>query len=395
MVNANRETNIGYGRMSDEICNAFTKMGVDVVDYDPEDKTSHLMFMSPPQRPENWYKGQHVSIVTMWESTELAFDHFATLPLLDTIFVPSHQNYCMFSEVNPNTHRISLGCDYEMWKYTPRHKSEPFTVITAGHGARRKGFDASIAVFKRFREEIKELGFPPPRLIITSQVTLKTPDPDIIVLDEKLSAEDEAALYASAHVYLGLSRGEGWGMIPHQTIAQGMPTILTDAHGHSEFSDMGIRVGWSLMPAENEIVGRTGCWWDPNQDSALRCLLDVFNNYDDHLARAKRNAERIKRFTWEKTASQILSRLPDLPDFIDSDEQVIAPKAYLTLRVNRPLDCNIGPGIYHFRVGETYQVSPDVKRVVYDAGYCDDSCIDEFERAIYAPRPHVSQGAFV
>lgn len=179
-VEANRDSTIGYGRMADEICNAFERKGVEVVDYSDKDMTSHIMFMAPPQRPTNWYKGQHVSLVTMWESTELAFDHLGTLPLVDTIFVPSQQNLAMFSRVNPNTHLITLGCDYDLWKYTPRSKSEPFTIITAGKGARRKGFDTAIKVFKAFRTRLAAGGFPAPRLVIKSDTTLKNPDPDII-----------------------------------------------------------------------------------------------------------------------------------------------------------------------------------------------------------------------
>ena len=395
-VEANRDSTIGYGRMADEICNAFERKGVEVVDYSDKDMTSHIMFMAPPQRPTNWYKGQHVSLVTMWESTELAFDHLGTLPLVDTIFVPSQQNLAMFSRVNPNTHLITLGCDYDLWKYTPRSKSEPFTIITAGKGARRKGFDTAIKVFKAFRTRLVAGGFPAPRLVIKSDTTLKNPDPDIIVLNERMSAEEEANFYAKGHVYLGLSRGEGWGMIPHQTIAQGMPTILTDAHGHKAFSHLGIGIGHGFCPAENEIVGRSGSWWEPNENEAFEALLDVFYNYESHLTRAKKNAEEIKLLTWDVTAEQILSKLPELPDSISSTEKVIAPKAYLSLKVKSPIQCNIGPKDFQFIPGREYQVTPDVKRVMYDSGYLDESCLDVYEKATYnKPKVFIDEGLFV
>jgi glycosyltransferase involved in cell wall biosynthesis len=397
-VMANREGHIGYGRMADELCNAFERAGVDVVEYDRNgrDKTSHIMFMCPPQRPENWYEGQHVSLVTMWESTELAFEHLGILPLIDQVFVPSEQNLEIFSKVNPNTSLFHLGCDYGVWNYTPRSFSEPFTVIASGKGARRKGIDVSIKVFKRFRQNIQAKGYPAPRLIIKSDVNLKNPDLGIIVIDERMTPEEEAAFYAKGHVYLCPSRGEGWGMIPHQTIAQGMPTILTDAHGHKAFAHLGIPIGHDWCKAENEIVGRTGNWWEPNEDEALTALEDVFYHYELHLERAKINAQKITEFTWDRGAAEILSKLPHLPDTVKSNKEVIAPKAYLTLKVNRAIQCNIGAGNYHFVPGKEYQVSPDVKRVMYDAGYLDESCLDVFERALYEkPKVHIDEGILV
>ena len=375
----------GYGRMAHEIVAALERAGVTVDPYDLKDKNPapYVIFMCPPQRPENWYEGQHVSLLTMWESTELAFEHLAVLPLFDNILVPSQQNLEMFSQVNENTHKITLGLDQKVWKYTERKYSDPFTVITAGMGARRKGFDVSLKVFKRFKKIIEDEGYPTPRLIIKAKVNLSNPDPSIIVLDERLTDKEEAELYAGAHVYLGLSRGEGWGMIPHQTIAQGMPTILTDAHGHAEFSKYGIGISHGYCKAENEIVGRTGEWWEPDEEEALLALLDVFRNYDRHLEQAKVNAEKIKEFTWDRTAKEILATLPKKPDNLPVGELIHAPQSRLTLRVTKPIACNIGAGTYDFKPGQDYQVTSDVKRVLYDAGYVDPSCVDKYEKAIY------------
>ena len=393
------DRNSGYGRMAFEIIDALERAGVTVEKYDLDapDPAPYVMFMCPPQRPENWYEGQHVSLLTMWESTELAFEHLAVLPLFDQLIVPSRQNYEMFAQVNNNTVQIPLGCDYDIWKYTPREKTDPFTIISAGRGARRKGIDVSIKVFKRFRKIIKDEGFPAPRLILKAKCNLSNPDPDIIVFDEQMSDQEEADFYAKAHVYLGLSRGEGWGMIPHQTIAQGMPKILTDAHGHAEFAKYGIGINHGWCSAENEIVGRTGDWWEPDEDQALLALLDVFHNYKTHLATAKESAEKIKEFTWDRTAQEIIASLPKKPAKFKVGELVHAPQSRLTLKVIHPIDCNIGDRMYSFKPGKEYQVTSDVKRVLYDANYVDPSCIDPFEKAIYiqSKPKHIDEGILV
>jgi glycosyltransferase involved in cell wall biosynthesis len=375
--------------MSMELVAAIERAGVDVTHNGILDKTStHVLFMAPPQRPVGWFKGQHVSLLTMWESTSLAMEHLASVPVFDHVFVPSQQNLEMFRSVNPNTTKFSLGCDYDTWSITPRVKSDPFTIITAGAGGRRKGIDVSIKVFKRFRDELVRRGFPRPRLLIKSKVNISNPDPDIFVINEQMSPEDETKFYAQGHVYLGLSRGEGWGMIPHQTIAHAMPTIMTDAHGHAEFSHYAMKVKCGLSPNESDIMGRSGNWWEPDEDMALQLLNICFDNYETFAANSVRNAKGIRdEFTWDKGAEQILAHLPKVQNK-NIGEWVVCPQTYLKLIVTKPIDCNIGSETYSFRPGKEYEVTADVKRVMFDAGFVDEACLDRYEKITYEkPKP--------
>ena len=376
----------GYGRMANEIIAALVRAGVEVVSYDEKNKSPYVLFICPAHRPEGWWEGQSINLLTMWETTELAAEHLAAVPLFERILVPSEQNREMFAKTNPNTFKFTLGCDYDIWKITPHVMSDPFTVITAGKGGRRKGVDVSIKVFRRFSNYVVAKGFPRPRLIIKSEVNLSKKYDDIVVVDEVLSEEDEYKLYASAHVYLGLSRGEGWGMIPHQTIAQGKPTILTDAHGHAEFSKYGLGIGWRPMKAETEILGRAGEWWDPDEDQAFDTLVAVFNDYSRYAADALKNAEGIREFTWDRTAKEIIENLAEPGEI--TGKWIQCPQTYLSLQVKTKVDCDIAGKSHSFVPGRRYNVTADVKRIIHDAGYLDPACIDPFEKAIYEkPRP--------
>jgi len=379
----------GYGRMSIELVRALERAGVHVVHNGaPDDTASHVIFMSPPQRPNGWFKGQHVSLLTMWESTQLAMEHLTTVPLYDHVFVPSEQNLLMFGKVNHNTTKFCLGCDYDRWSITTRVMSDPFTIITGGKGGRRKGIDIAIKVFKRFAEWCGKNSHPAPRLIIKGNVNLAYPRSDIIVLDHEMSEEDEAKLYAQSHVYLGLARGEGWGMIPHQTIAQGMPTILSNAHGHAEFAEYGLKVSCGFTPAETDIVGRSGDWWEPSEDEALAQLKVVYKSYQAHAIRAEKKAKEIrKKFTWDIAAQQILEHLPEAKSG-KRGKWIECPQTHLSMRVTEPIACTIAGESLSFRQGKDYKVTADVKRVLYDAGFVDPKCLDPYEKALYeTPRP--------
>ena len=376
----------GYGRMAGEIRAAIERAGVEVVALSKEDKSPYVLFMCPPHRPKGWWEGQSINLLTMWETTGLAMEHLAALPIFDRIMVPSEQNREMFAKSNPNTTRFTLGCDYDLWKITPHVMSDPFTIICAGAGGRRKGIDISIKVFRRFSDYMIAKGFPRPRLIIKANVKLSKHYDDIILIDEILTPAEEKKLYDSAHVCLALSRGEGWGMIPHQTIASGKPTILTDAHGHAEFAKYGLGLGWRPVPAETEVIGRAGEWWEPSEDQAFDTLVSVFEDYDRYVKMFKKNAKGIREFTWDRTAEEILNNLAK-PGKI-TGKWIECPQTYLRLKVTRKVDCTIGDTSHSFVPGREYNVTADVKRIMYDAGYVDPSCVDQFEKAIYEqPRP--------
>ena len=372
--------------MANEIRAAIARQGVEVLEYPKHDQATHVLFITHPSRPPGWYKNQSVTLFSMWETTQLPFEHLTSVPLYDKILVPCQTNKELFEQVNPNVSVVPLGCDYDLWSITPHVMSHPFTVITGGAGSLRKGFDASFRVFTKFSDWVEKMGHPSPRLIIKGTANLSSPRDNITVVTERLSAEDEKALYDTAHVYLGLSRGEGWGMIPHQTIASGKPTILTDAAGHAEFSQYGIPIPWHPMESVNEIVGRSGDWWSPDEDVALDALKEVFLDYPLFAERAANSAEGIHEFTWDRTATEILNNLPDQKGEIG--EWVDCPQTLLAMFVVKPCEANIGGQAFRFQPGVQYNVTADVKRVMYDAGFVDPACLDPFEKAILSnPTP--------
>ena len=175
-------------------------------------------------------------------------------------------------------------------------------------------------------------------------------------------------------------------MIPHQAIAQGIPTILSDAHGHKGFSQYGLRVSCGHVRAETEIVGRSGDWWEPSEDEAYETLLDVFLHYAEYAEIAEVNSQLIQEdLTWENAAMQIVSILK--PEQEVTDEWIVCPQIYLGLKVTHPIDCSIAGTNFAFRPGKSYSVTADVKRVIYDSGMLDPSCIDPSELAHYKALP--------
>ena len=186
------------------------------------------------------------------------------------------------------------------------------------------------------------------------------------------------AIHEYAHVSLNLARGEGFGLFPIQAIAQGIPTVLTDAHGHGRVLHLGQPVSTALVPAGQFLYGDVGDWWEPNVDEAVDRLRDVYFNYDKHLAFAKEaSAVCLRDFTWDKSARIIAAEIGESDWLTERGEwEPTTVRKFLT-RVNRYVDPYIGGVSYELERNHDYWCSADVRRVLIAAGYIEPSCLDD------------------
>ncbi len=196
----------------------------------------------------------------------------------------------------------------------------------------------------------------------------------------RISDEAERDLYGAAHCYIQPSRGEGWGLQPLQAIAQGLPTILTDAHGHAEFADLGY--GISATPAQSEyfIYGDAGLWWEPSLDELCQQMEYVYYNYDAAREYAEMNSAVCHRqFSWEQCAEKFVQAIgPEhfTAEYSGSGEWVKPGLKKYLVRVTKPWAAEIAGNHYQFNPGVDYYEIADVKRILYEGvGILDPTCV--------------------
>ena len=385
----------GYGRMGLEITKAMNAMGIATPQV--RDQTDTVppvaLFMHVPTMTRGWWKGQYSVLVTMFETTELSLEFQEVCPEFDMIVVPCDANVETFGKYNDNVVKIPLGVDPEVWHYTPRKRGR-FTYLTVGAGHNRKNFEGIIKAFKLVRDRLEAGGFPKPQLIIKSVPELLlyeplTEDPDVTILCEWLDGDDEVGLYEDAHCYVAATKGEGWGMCPHQAIAQGCPTILTDAAGHHEFSQWGIPLRWHYEEAnydtwagDTQATGGTGKWWVPDQEDLVRKMLDVYWHYDECCSEFKLNAKRIAHLTWANTAAELvalLARHADLSQQIERGEWVTFERRLFPIRVIEPWHLTTGYDDYVMLPGQTYQETSGVRRMAMEQRVLHPDCLTDRE----------------
>ena len=374
-------TLLGYARLGVKLDDALQRAGVKVVDHlDPEDRDpQHLVcWVSTPSHASGWFDGQHKVILTMWESQSIPESFREGLHNFDQVLVPSEQNLELFSRYHPNVVKIPLGIDTREWAYRPRKApTTDFRFLIGGSGT-RKGLDVA---YKAFRKVFSTWPSDMPRPILQ----FKSPRPvehvgeRIEVIGGRITDEAERDLYGAAHCYLQPSRGEGWGLQPLQAIAQGLPTILTDAHGHAEFSHLGHGISAKSAPADYFIYGDAGDWWEPSLDELCERMEWVYHHYDEATEQARFSSAVAHRdFSWEQVASRFVDAIGPAHFRLgyDGSGEWVKPdiKRYL-VRVNKPWAAEIAGSHFQFLPGRDYWEVADVKRILWEADVLDPSCV--------------------
>jgi hypothetical protein len=393
-----RSAQIGYGRMGVHLGEEVEKQGITVYDniadapntYVLDDESAYEAFggkpregmtnivawASVPAHARGWWKGQTTVLYTMYETNHLPAVFRENFHEFDTLIVPSRQNQELFSEYHHNVKYVPLGVDPKQWFYVPRTMpTTRFNFLVGGRG-QRKGTDL---VYEAFREVFPEGSWrqdqPTPYLV------MKAPRPEnyygerIEHVTGYIPPEAEIDLYANAHCYIGAARGEGFGLQPLQAIVQGLPTILTGAHGHEAFAHYGMPLESKLEKAGAFVYGDSGVWWEPDYGQLCEYMRYVYEEYAECVERAKENAPlALAEFNWKNTATGFIDAIgrERLTPFQGGQLNWYEPsgKLYKVVLLKHH-KADIGGNIMAFEPGEEYRVSGDVKRILFEAGLID------------------------
>lgn len=379
-------TVIGYARYGVKLSEQLEKMDVRVEDYiKADDPANVICWISVPSHARAWMEGQRPVISTMWEATTLPEQFREQLHNFAQVIVPSEHNLELFSQYHDNVTYVPLGVDTKEWAFVPRLPPEDRFVFLIGGSGERKGLDLAYKAFRKLwaHEGSWPKDGPRPTLVFKSPGPVDYFGDRIERVGGYVTDQYERQLYSMAHCYLQPSRGEGWGLQPLQAIAQGCPTVLTDAHGHKAFSDLGWPVSAGHQKAGYFMMGDAGQWWEPSLDDLCEHMEWIFNNYDKACQIAAANSRLCHReFSWEQCARKFIAAVgPEhLAAPYTGTGEWFEPEAKLfAVQVRKALGTEIAGIMYHFRPGETTYEPADVKRILYESGVLDPACVEGSE----------------
>ena len=351
---------VGYGKMVQGLRQALSKH----VTFD--DLAEHTVFALKPNMIKGWQKKQVPHLLTMWETNWLPPEFSMYLNEFRTVLVPSLHNWELFSEYHDNVRVIPLAVDRTIWHPQPHKPNKKFKLLCGGSEWYRKGLDVVLEVFNKLQLPDAELHIKivPPHLSAPKNLEY----PNVIIHREWMTVEEERDLVLSADAFISISRGEGFGLMPLQSISAGIPTILSDAHGHREFSDLAThRIPTTLVPTTKGSWQNVGDWDEPDQEATAEAIKDIYNNRDKYRQQAEQAAPQTEAFNWDTSAKQLLQVVKPSNKIVLQNWMRLEPTCQI--QVKRAIKATIGTHTIDLKPNVTYTVVLNVREVLKQSGY--------------------------
>jgi len=350
---------VGYGKMVSGLRDALSTK-VELCD-----DAERVVFALRPNLIKGWTTGQNPALLTMWETNWLPPQFSEYLHLFDTVVVPSMHNWELFSQFHDNVRVIPLGVDRDIWYPKARPENKKFKILCGGSEWYRKGLDVVLKVFLEMNLPDAELHIKivPPYLSAPPNLDY----PNVVVHDKWMTVEAEADLVRSADCFISVSRGEGFGLMPLQAISAGVPTILSDAHGHREFSDLAThRIPTRSVPTNEGVWQNMGDWDEPEFDAIFSAIKDLYDNRDRYRQQAETHAGETSAFNWNTAADQLLQVVNPTGNRVTGKWKALEPEC--EIEVKKRVQADIGGHRVELTPGVKHRVVLNVRDVLKAAG---------------------------
>lgn len=305
----------GYGIAAIETIKALKEKGIQV-EWNGTKPLVHINFIQPEYYSGG--EGQYKIGYTPWESTVVPFMWPTYMNNMQEMWTTSHFCKDIFEENGiKNVRVVPHGFDPEVFKIVDRTRADKFVFMHIGGGAHRKGAKmvakAFVEVFGDIEDAyllMKSTGPSEARWIDKYGYHGNIGNhPRVQVIEHDIEHEEIFKMYEFAHCCVYPTLGEGFGMIPFQAIATGLPTITTNLTGTADFADlsMPLRAGW-----QDGYGIHLGKWAKPDYEHLCELMLHVYNNWEEEKKKVMQSAKILHTTqTWAHIADQIIDILGD------------------------------------------------------------------------------------
>lgn len=322
-------------------------------------KASVTVYMGVPWHDQGVFQGQYRALHTMWETDELPTIFRRYLPFYDQIIVPCEHNRELFARHHPNVCTVPEGIDRTLFAPRPRPHNTRFQFRAGGSQWWRKGLDVVVKAFKTLQLPDADLHIKIPKH--STEFPSENFGPNIYFHREWMTEEEQIEWFAGADCFIAVSRGEGWGLMPLQTISMAVPTIMSESSGHLEFIDLAT----ATVPCAKTVAQVGGKWDEPDLKILMNKMLWIYKNHAEALNIAAHNAPQTDRYSWDKSTQKLVDCLPvgkllTNPTPLDTARWQVVALARIV--------ADIGENSYRHNKGDIFTVDEGAWQVLYDNG---------------------------
>jgi glycosyltransferase involved in cell wall biosynthesis len=254
-------------------------------------------------------------VYTMFESDKIPDDWVSNLKAAHKVIVPSTWCRDVFAKAGIEAQVIPLGYDNRTFKYIKRpikrKVRKDFVFLHYNAFNIRKGFPEVFAAFKKaFRHDepvrlmLKTALDQPPIPILPAQY------PNIDVICGSVSEQKLYQIIKEADCFVFPSRGEGFGMTPLECMATGLPVIVPNAHGISEyFNDeymYEVKVKGTCPALYTRFKGQdVGKMVVCDIDDLAAQMRYIYEHQEEAAEVGRKASEYVQQYTFERTAKSL------------------------------------------------------------------------------------------
>lgn len=309
----------GYSLASTNLTREIEKLGMPVSTHYTGQKIA-ILFHNPYSLPR--IEAPYRIIYTMFESNKIPDDWIDYLKAADEVWVPSHWCANVFEKAGVKVRVMNLGYNanaYTYYERTPARKARrDFTFLHYNAFNIRKGFTE---VFKAFVEEFEKTE--PVKLILKTTQNqsplpiTKSEYPNIECIYGKIADNEMFDIMKRSDCLVFPSRGEGFGMDPLECMATGMPAIVPNAHGITEYFDPDYMYEVKVKEKCPALYAR---YKDVDVGEMVVCdvadlrkkMRWVYEHQKEAAEMGKRASDFVKDWTFAKAAVKIKARLDEI-----------------------------------------------------------------------------------
>lgn len=143
---------------------------------------------------------------------------------------------------------------------------------------------------------------------------------DIKVIDFIQNYRDMGRLYVSADCFVEPCRGEGWNLPLIEAMACGLPAIITDWSGHTEYVNEKNAIllkNYKLVQAKHpeqiySVYLEQGRWAEPDMEEVKEKMRWAFEHREKIKKIGEKAASDMKNWTWDEAAKKAVKCLEGL-----------------------------------------------------------------------------------
>lgn len=317
--------------------------------YDDHRAAAQINFCQP-----SFYKphsSQFCIGYTPWESTKIPDDWPAKMNRMDAIWATSPQVATWFEAngVKGPIHYVPHGID-PIWTPKLRTRGEKLRFLHVGEPAQRKGGTLAVKAFQAAFPKDKygdvtltikatqhaEVFNPSPPGYRRSEVPDKR-DKRVNIVTGVWDVEKLVKLYHDHDAMVYPSQGEGFGLIPFQAVATGMPSIVTK-WWCPYIGFVSHPLDYTLVESQHST--HLGKWAEPDFEHLVVNMRNIYNHYNRIAADAYDAAFNLHEvFSWDKVAEKVSRLLPGAGfDALEFDGSFDSPISEQGLRIGRDIE---------------------------------------------------------